>query len=124
MGRRRLNKDAPKKEKRAELTRIAVKLFLPTEKNPYHHSRITIRNFSGLKKSLNRFTGKEAQWIASWIEYLGDVKTATKIRQTPSEFKEIITARFNELKPYADISKISEGPKRRRKRLAVKNERI
>jgi len=112
MGRKRLE-DAPKKEKIAELAGIAVKLFSPTEKNPYDHGRITVRNFSGLMKILNEFTEGESQWIASWIEYLGDKKTAAKIRQTPSEFKDIITARFNELKPYADISKTSESPKSR-----------
>lgn len=91
----------PEKEGRAELVRIAAKLFSPVGKNPYHHREETIRNFKGLVESLNEFTEGEAQLIASWIEYLGDVKTAAKIRQTPSKFKEIITARFNQLQPYA-----------------------
>lgn len=101
MGRRRLNREEPKKGERAELARMAAKLFSPVGKNPYYRGEKAIRNFRELGASLNEFTEKEAQWVASWIEYLGDIKTAEKIDQTPGRFKEIVTARFNELKPYA-----------------------
>lgn len=100
MERKWLKKDTSKKGERAELAGVASKLFSPVEKSPYHRGEKAIRNFKELKRSLNEFTEKEAQWIASWIEYLGDIETATKIRRTPSRFREIITARFNELQPY------------------------
>jgi hypothetical protein len=87
--------------KGGELGGIAAKLFSPVGKNPYFRGEKAIKNFKELKENLNEFTEKEAQWVASWIEYLGDVKTATKIRQTPSKFKDIVIARFNELKSYA-----------------------
>lgn len=95
-----LNREARKKGEKAELAGIAAKLFSPVGKNPYYRGEKAIRNLRELKESLNEFTEKEAQWVASWVEYLGDIKTATKIRQTPSRFREIITARFNELRPY------------------------
>ena len=101
MERRWLKKEAPKKGEEAELAGMAAKLFSPVGKNPYYRGEKAIRNFMELRGRLNEFAEKEAQWVASWIEYLGDIKTATKIRQTPSRFREIITARFNELQPYA-----------------------
>jgi hypothetical protein len=87
--------------KSGELGGIAAKLFSPVGKNPYFRGEKAIKNFRELKENLNEFTEKEAQWVASWIEYLGDAKTATRIRQTPSKFRDIILARFNELKSYA-----------------------
>ena len=102
MERRWMNREAPKKGERAELAGMATKLFSPVGKNPYYRGEKAIRNFRELRGSLNEFTEKEAQWVASWIEYLGDIKTATKIRQAPSRFKEIITARFKELQSYAN----------------------
>ena len=87
--------------KGGELVGIATKLFSPMGKNPYYRGEKAIKNFKELKENLNEFTEKEAQWVASWIEYLGDVKTAARIRQTPSKFRDIVIARFNELKPYA-----------------------
>ncbi len=86
---------------RAELARMAAKLFSPVGKNPYFQGEKAIRNFRELVKSLSEFTEKEAQWVASWIDYLGDKKTATEISQTPTRFREIITTRFNELQPYS-----------------------
>ena len=50
---------------------------------------------------MGELTEGEAKWIASWIEYLGDAKTAAKILHAPNKFKEIIIARYDELKPYA-----------------------
>jgi hypothetical protein len=93
MERRWLNKE--------ELAGIAAKLFSPVEKNPYYRGEKAIRNFRELNESLNEFTQKEAQWVASWIEYLGDTNTAARIRQTPNRFREIVKIRFNELLPYA-----------------------
>ena len=87
----------------AELAVIAKKLFKAEDKNPYHRGEQAIRNFEELRGSLDKFTESEAQWVASWIEYLGDAKTAARIRQSPNRFREIITYRYNELKPYASI---------------------
>jgi hypothetical protein len=70
-------------------------------KNPYYHGDKAIRNFRELDESLEEFTEDEAQWVASWIEYLGDTITAARIRQTPDRFREIIKNRFDELLPYA-----------------------
>jgi hypothetical protein len=84
-----------------ELAGVAAKLFSPVGKNPYYRGGKAIRNFRELKDSLNEFTENEAQWVASWIEYLGDTNTAARIRQTPNRFGEIIKNRFNELLPYA-----------------------
>jgi len=95
MGKRQL------KRERSELARTAAKLFSPVGKNPYFLGEKAIRNFRELVRSLSEFTEKEAQWVASWIDYLGDKKTATEISQTPTRFREIITTRFNELQPYA-----------------------
>ena len=101
MERKWLKREEPNIGKGGELGQIAAKLFSPVGKNPYYRGEKAIRNFRELKNNLNEFTEKEAQWVASWIEYLGDKNTAARIRQTPSRFREIIIARFNELLPYA-----------------------
>ena len=85
----------------AGLAAIAKKLFKVEDKNPYYLGEQAIKNFEELRGSLDKFTESEAQWVASWIEYLGDAKTAARIRQSPNRFKEIIADRYNELKPYA-----------------------
>lgn len=95
---RRINKEGSAK---SELGKMASKLFLPAGKNPYFRGGRAIKNFSELVRSLSEFTENEAQWVASWIDYLGDKKTAMEIGQTPARFREIITTRFNELKHYA-----------------------
>jgi len=98
MEKRQLNKEEWAK---TELARMAAKLFSPVGKNPYFRGEKAIRNFMELVRSLSEFSEKEAQWVASWIDYLGDRKTATEISQAPTRFREIITARFNELRAYA-----------------------
>ncbi len=94
MGKRQL-------KERVELSRMAAKLFAPVGKNPYFLGEKAIKNFRELVRSLSDFTEKEARWVALWIDYLGDKKTATEISQTPTRFREIITTRFNELQPYS-----------------------
>lgn len=85
---------------RSELVELAKELFEPTGKNPYYRGEKTIKNFKELRESLGDFTQDEAQWVASWIEYLGDTRTATRIREKPSMFKGIILERYNELRRY------------------------
>lgn len=87
--------------RQTELTSLAKNLFKPTGKNPYYKGEKIIKNFRELKENLFEFTENEAQWLASWIEYLGDTKTANKIRERPSEFKKFINERYNELHRYA-----------------------
>ncbi len=85
-------------EKRAE---IASCLLRPAGKNPYYLFRgtdcIAINNLAELQDRIDMFMENEAEWVASWIEYLGDTETADKIRATPNEFKRIISARYEEL---------------------------
>jgi predicted unusual protein kinase regulating ubiquinone biosynthesis (AarF/ABC1/UbiB family) len=80
------------------LKEIAKKLFDATGKNAYDLKDMTIKNFEELKNNLDKFTVKEANWVASWIEYLGDKTTADRIRQAPNEFKKIINNRYGQLK--------------------------
>ena len=86
--------------KRAELVKTAKDLFEATGKNPYYRGEKIIRNFKELKENLAEFTEDEAQWVASWIEYLGDAETAARIRERPSRFKEFISERYDELRRY------------------------
>jgi hypothetical protein len=101
--------------KKAELYRLATSLFDPVEKNPYYLDRgsrtIVIKNIAELRDNLDVFTGEEALWLASWIEYLGDKETAARIRETPTEFKEIIIARHGAVQEFLDVRK--EGERRR-----------
>lgn len=81
---------------------LANCLFRPVGKNPYYLFRgmdcIAINDLAELHDRIALFTENEADWVASWIEYLGDNKTADKIRATPTEIKKIVTARYEELR--------------------------
>ncbi len=87
-------------DERAELAKIAKNLFGATGKNPYYRGEKVIRNFGELRENLAEFTENESQWVASWIEYLGDARTAARIRERPSKFKEFINERYYELRRY------------------------
>ena len=91
-------------EEEEMLVQIATGLFKPAGKNPYYLIRGTdcsiINNLAELKDKVDLFTEGEAQWVASWIEYLGDKKTAERIRGTPSEFKRFIIERYEELSAF------------------------
>jgi hypothetical protein len=80
---------------------IASCLLRPAGKNPYYLFRgtdcIAINNLAELKDRIEMFLENEAEWVASWIEYLGDKETADTIRRTPGKFKSIISARYEEL---------------------------
>lgn len=86
-------------ERRAE---VASCLLRPAGKNPYFLFRdtdcIAINDLAELHDQIDLFLEFEAEWVASWIEYLGDTETADKIRATPNEFKIIICARYQELR--------------------------
>jgi hypothetical protein len=84
----------------AGMRAIAGRLFRPRDKKPYIFNGKPLKNMKDLKDYLVAFTGREAQWVASWLEYLGDRELARRIRSRPGEFKEIILKRYEELKPY------------------------
>jgi len=81
---------------------IASCLLRPAGKNPYYLLRgtdcIAINNLAELKDRIDLFMENEAEWVAAWIEYLGDKDTADKIRASPSNFKSIIIERYEELR--------------------------
>ncbi len=72
-------------------------MFFP-EKNPYYHGNKEIRNLQELVENLENFSEKEALWLASWVEYLGDSTLANRIRRNPKNFKTIIKKRYMQLK--------------------------
>lgn len=86
--------------KREELERLAKALLAPLGKNPYYLGERCIANLRELRQNLEAFSEREAEWVASWIGYLGDRETEEKIRGEPSNFKSIIVNRYAELKPY------------------------
>ncbi|MBU2559564.1 hypothetical protein KKA03_01560 [archaeon] len=79
---------------------IARKLLENADKDAYYLRDKAIRNLGELKDNLHEFTEHEAQWVADWIEYLGDNKTAAKIRKIPSDFEKTIVDRYEELKKF------------------------
>ncbi len=83
-----------------KLGKIAKKMFEPDGKEPYYLGDKPIRNFQELMENLGAFTTEEANWVASWIEYLGDEKTAKKIRKSTGKFKEILRKRHVKLLKY------------------------
>lgn len=91
-------------EEKEQKSVIAASVFRPVEKNPYYLLRgaecIALENFFDLENKLDLFVEAEAGWLASWIEYLGDNGTATKIREMPGEFRKIVNERYNELRDF------------------------
>ncbi len=79
---------------------IARRLFSPVNKKPYIFNGKPLRDLNDLKDYLVAFSGREAPWVASWLEYLGDKEIARRIRGRPRDFKAIIIKRYKELKPY------------------------
>jgi hypothetical protein len=92
---------ASEKQQHAPLKRLARMLFMPRDKNPYVFNGKPLKNLQDLKDYLVAFTGREALWVASWLEYLGDGETAEHIRKKPEKFKKLILKRYKELRPYA-----------------------
>jgi len=92
------NVEKTKELKMGKDSEIAKQLLSGDGKNPYYYGGITIQNFDDLQDHLQNFPENEVGWLADWIDYLGDNRTAVKIRETPSEFKTIINERYIELK--------------------------
>lgn len=102
MGREKLQNLPSKTETREQdgLKKLARLMFLPKEKKPYMFNGKPLKNLQDLKDYLVAFTGREALWVASWLEYLGDSETASRIREKPEKFKNTVTRRYKELKNY------------------------
>ena len=99
--RSRGNRTRNKKESvssKEEISEIAEEVLNGVDKNPYYYGSITIQNFDQLQNHLQNFSVQEAGWLADWIDYLGDTRTAVQIREAPTEFKNIINKRYIELK--------------------------
>ena len=75
-------------------------MFKPKEKKPYIFNGKPLKDLQDLKDYLVAFTSKEALWVATWLEYLGDSETAENIREKPEKFKNAVLKRYKELKPY------------------------
>lgn len=86
---------------KAELKRLARLTFHPKDKKPYVFNGKPLNDLQDLKDYLVAFTGKEALWVASWLEYLGDAETAESIRGSPGRFKHIVSERYRQLLPFA-----------------------
>ncbi len=82
------------------LSKTAEKLFNPDGKEPYYLEGKPIKNLQDLIEHLGAFSEEEANWIASWIEYLGDEKTAKRIRKSTGNFKDILRKRHAKLMKY------------------------
>lgn len=76
---------------------MASKMFEPVGKEPYYLGSKALRNLAELNANLGYFTERETEWLAAWLEYLGDAKTASRIRKQPGKFSRIISARHAEL---------------------------
>ena len=87
-------------KKSEDLRAVAKKLFDPKGKKPYIFNGKPLKNLKDLKDYLVAFTGRDAGWVASWLEYLGDKELARRIRKSPGDFKETIKKRYRELEPY------------------------
>lgn len=94
-----MEKEKPQHAQKS-LKGLARVMFKPRDKKPYIFNGKPLKNLQDLKDYLVAFTGKEALWVASWLEYLGDRETAERIRKKPKDFKSAVMKRYKELKPY------------------------
>lgn len=81
---------------------ISEAMFHPKDKNPYYFNGKPLGNLRELVDYLVAFTGEEGNWVASWLEYLGDPEVAERIRKNPGNFKRIVQDRYDELKRYLE----------------------
>jgi len=91
---------APTTAEDAAKRQMAEALFHPTGKSPYYFNGKPLRNIQELADYLEAFSGTEGEWVASWIEYLGDAETARRIMFDTGGFKKIVRDRCKELKKY------------------------
>lgn len=86
---------------KTELKKLARLAFHPKGKKPYIFNGKPLNDLQDLKDYLVAFTGKEALWVASWLEYLGDTEIAGSIRKDPGHFKRLVSDRYRQLLPFA-----------------------
>ena len=80
------------------LIALAEKLFNPIDKNPYYLNGKPLGNLQDLIDNLETFNGDEGQWVATWLEYLGDGEIVELINKSPGDFKLIVKERYEILK--------------------------
>jgi hypothetical protein len=97
---KRTKKKSPKKRKGEDLYNLSKLLFDPRGKEPYYLGHRAIRNLEELKANLDAFGEEAEEWVASWIAYLGDQKTAARIRKSKGRMKEILLERYQQLRRY------------------------
>jgi hypothetical protein len=83
-----------------DLKTTAKNLFEAAGKEAYYLGDRAIHNLHELVNNLVHFSEEHAGWVADWIEYLGDSKTAKRIRKKTGDFKKIIEKRYKELKKH------------------------
>jgi hypothetical protein len=88
------------KKAREDLKTMAKNLFEAAGKEAYYLGDKAIHNIQDLVDNLEHFTEREAEWVADWIDYLGDGKTAKNIRKKKGDFVKIIQKRYKELKKH------------------------
>jgi hypothetical protein len=86
-----------KLKQKEDLKSMAKDLFEAAEKDAYYLGDIAIQNLNELMDHLEHMADDHAPWLADWIEYLGDKKTAKAIRKKTGDFKKIIKKRYKEL---------------------------
>lgn len=96
----RLREMKKRASKKRNLRALARKMFEPTGKEPYYLGSKALRNLAELNDNLGDFTEREAEWLAAWLGYLGDAKTASRIRKRPKELSRVVSARCSELEKY------------------------
>lgn len=89
-----------KGSKNHHLAKVAEMLFGADGKEPYYLGGKAIRNLEELVMNLDSFSEEDANWLSSWMEYLGDPKTGDRIRKDTSDFKKIIMKRYDQLQKY------------------------
>jgi len=97
---KRTKKTFPKKRDGKDLYNLSKLLFDPQGKEPYYWGDRAIRNLEELKANLDSFGEGTEDWVASWIAYLGDQETATRIQKSKGKMREIITERYQQLRKY------------------------
>lgn len=86
--------------KKEDKKSLAKRLFEAAGKEAYYLGDLAIHNLEELRGHLEEFTEKEADWLASWLEYLGDPKMARDIRNNKGEFKDIVKKRHTQLRKH------------------------
>ena len=77
---------------------ISERTGLPKVKGAYRLGNRPIRNVYELVDNIYNIPQQEATWIADWLEYLGDVRTARAIYERPELFRKIVFERYRKFR--------------------------